>query len=62
MATFMEKVGCTYDTASNGLMALEKYISSTQSHQYDFVLMGSSTTSPHPPFPSFLTFTYFTHN
>lgn len=40
MATFMHKIGCTYDTASNGLIALEKYISSSITHQYDFVLMG----------------------
>lgn len=40
MATFMRKIGCTYDTASNGLIALEKYM--TSSRQYDFVLMGPS--------------------
>lgn len=44
MATFLCRIGCTYDTASNGLMALEKYKSSSQSRQYDFVLMGTPTT------------------
>lgn len=54
MATFLHKIGCTYDTASNGLIALEKYISSSANRQYDFVLMGTSTsihtflTSSHP--------------
>lgn len=38
MATFMRKIGCSYDTASNGLIALEKYTSS--SRKFDFVLMG----------------------
>lgn len=40
MATFMRKVGCTYDTASNGLIALEKYKSCDR--QYDYVLMDIS--------------------
>ena len=38
MTTFMRKVGCTYDTATNGLIALEKYKASAQ--RFDFVLMG----------------------
>ncbi|KAJ5576440.1 CheY-like superfamily [Penicillium sp. DV-2018c] len=40
MATFLRKINCTYDTAHNGLVALEKYKSS-KSH-YDFVLMDIS--------------------
>ncbi|KAJ5113072.1 hypothetical protein N7456_001606 [Penicillium angulare] len=40
MATFMRKIGCTYDTASNGLIALEKYMASDK--RYDFVLMDIS--------------------
>ncbi|KAJ5740851.1 hypothetical protein N7493_000723 [Penicillium malachiteum] len=40
MATFMRKIGCTYDTASNGLIALEKYMASTK--PYDYVLMDIS--------------------
>lgn len=40
MATFVRKVGCTYDTASNGLIALEKYKESDR--QYDYVLMDIS--------------------
>lgn len=38
MALFMRKLGCSYDTASNGLIALEKYKMSENA--YDFVLMG----------------------
>lgn len=38
MATFIRKIGCSYETASNGLIALEKYMSSSQ--QFNFVLMG----------------------
>lgn len=34
----MQKAGCSYDTASNGLIALEKY--SISSRKFDFVLMG----------------------
>ncbi|KAJ5995528.1 hypothetical protein N7481_002505 [Penicillium waksmanii] len=40
MATFMRKVGCTYDTASNGLIALEKYKECDR--QYNYVLMDIS--------------------
>jgi signal transduction histidine kinase len=40
MATFMRKINCSYDTAHNGLVALEKY-KSTNLH-YDFVLMDIS--------------------
>lgn len=38
MATFIRKIGCTYETATNGLIALEKYMASSQ--QFNFVLMG----------------------
>lgn len=38
MSTFIRKIGCRYETALNGLIALEKYESATQ--PYDFVLMG----------------------
>jgi hypothetical protein len=41
MATFMRKIGCSYETASNGLIALEKYMAATQ--QFNFVLMGPSS-------------------
>ncbi|OQE80096.1 hypothetical protein PENNAL_c0048G11106 [Penicillium nalgiovense] len=40
MATFMRKINCSYDTAQNGLVALEKYKSSNL--HYDFVLMDIS--------------------
>ncbi|KAJ6006414.1 hypothetical protein N7451_004358 [Penicillium sp. IBT 35674x] len=40
METFLRKVGCSYETASNGLIALEKYMAS--SIPYDFVLMDIS--------------------
>lgn len=38
LTTFMRKIGCSYDTASNGLIALEKYKASQR--RFDFVLMG----------------------
>jgi CheY-like chemotaxis protein len=40
MATFMKKINCTYDLASNGLIAFEAYKSCAS--QYDFVLMDIS--------------------
>ncbi|KAF9249004.1 hypothetical protein DTO013E5_8159 [Penicillium roqueforti] len=40
MSTFMRKINCSYDTAHNGLVALEKYKSSN--FHYDFVLMDIS--------------------
>ncbi|KAJ5681662.1 uncharacterized protein N7477_001602, partial [Penicillium maclennaniae] len=40
MATFMQKSGCSYETASNGLIALEKY--STSSRRFNFILMDLS--------------------
>ena len=40
METFLRKIGCSYETASNGLIALEKYMASSK--PYDFVLMGMS--------------------
>ncbi|KAJ5684717.1 uncharacterized protein N7477_001062 [Penicillium maclennaniae] len=40
MATFIRKIGCSYETASNGLIALEKYMASSQ--QFNFVLMDIS--------------------
>lgn len=40
MATFMTKINCSYETASNGLIAFEKYKTSTS--RYDFVLMDIS--------------------
>ncbi|KAJ5913800.1 hypothetical protein N7504_002683 [Penicillium tannophilum] len=40
MSTFIRKIGCRYETALNGLIALEKYESATQ--PYDFVLMDIS--------------------
>lgn len=39
MANFMRKIGCSYDMASDGLVALEKYKESKQ--PYSFVLMGA---------------------
>lgn len=38
LATFMRKLGCTYDMASNGLIALEQVESA--SRRYDYILMG----------------------
>lgn len=46
MATFMRKIGCSYNTATNGLVALEKYINSSQ--PFDFVLMGMFDPFPPP--------------
>ncbi|KAJ5297889.1 hypothetical protein N7508_008138 [Penicillium antarcticum] len=40
LATFMRKINCSFDTASNGLIALEKYKSSL--YHYDFILMDIS--------------------
>ncbi|KAJ5151892.1 hypothetical protein N7492_010187 [Penicillium capsulatum] len=40
MANFMRKIGCSYEMASNGLIALEKYKRSTQ--PYTYVLMDIS--------------------
>ncbi|PYH37765.1 uncharacterized protein BO87DRAFT_383468 [Aspergillus neoniger CBS 115656] len=40
LATFLRKIGCSYETASNGLAALEKYKSSTKS--FDYILMDIS--------------------
>ncbi|KAE8383816.1 hypothetical protein BDV26DRAFT_1819 [Aspergillus bertholletiae] len=40
LATFMRKIGCSYETASNGLAALEKY--KTCAGQFDYVLMDIS--------------------
>ncbi|KAJ5953356.1 hypothetical protein N7454_000252 [Penicillium verhagenii] len=40
MSTFIRKIGCHYETALNGLIALEKYQSAKQ--PYDFVLMDIS--------------------
>ena len=38
LTTFIRKLGCSYDSASNGLIALEKYMQSNR--RFDFVLMG----------------------
>lgn len=43
MAAFMRKIGCTYETATNGLVAFEKYKASN--HQFDYVLMGKHDIS-----------------
>ncbi|OQD64025.1 hypothetical protein PENPOL_c008G04351 [Penicillium polonicum] len=40
LATFMRKLGCSYDTASNGLTALEQVENS--SRKYDLILMDLS--------------------
>ncbi|KAJ5672088.1 hypothetical protein N7507_001215, partial [Penicillium longicatenatum] len=40
MSTFIRKIGCRYETALNGLIALEKYESADQ--PYDFILMDIS--------------------
>ncbi|KGO74401.1 CheY-like superfamily [Penicillium italicum] len=40
LATFMRKLGCSYDTASNGLIALEHVENS--SRRYDLILMDLS--------------------
>ncbi|CAG7921549.1 unnamed protein product [Penicillium olsonii] len=40
MATYMGRINCSYDTASNGLIAFEKFKSSTS--RYNFVLMDIS--------------------
>ncbi|KKK23497.1 hypothetical protein AOCH_002337 [Aspergillus ochraceoroseus] len=40
LATFMRKIGCSYETASNGLVALEKYRNSFR--KFDYVLMDIS--------------------
>ncbi|KAE8395082.1 hypothetical protein BDV23DRAFT_179069 [Aspergillus alliaceus] len=40
LATFMRKIGCSYETASNGLAALEKY--KACGGRFDYVLMDIS--------------------
>ncbi|KNG91479.1 sensor histidine kinase/response regulator [Aspergillus nomiae NRRL 13137] len=40
MATFMRKIGCSYETATNGLAALEKY--KACAGRFDYVLMDIS--------------------
>ncbi|PWY95908.1 sensor histidine kinase/response regulator [Aspergillus sclerotioniger CBS 115572] len=40
LATFLRKIGCTYETASNGLAAFEKYKNSTR--PFDYILMDIS--------------------
>ncbi|CAG8119857.1 unnamed protein product [Penicillium salamii] len=40
MATYMTRINCTYETASNGLIAFEKFKSSPS--RFDFVLMDIS--------------------
>ncbi|KAJ5817644.1 hypothetical protein N7447_007652 [Penicillium robsamsonii] len=40
LATFMRKLGCSYDTASNGLIALEQVESTSRA--YDLILMDLS--------------------
>ncbi|KAL5049174.1 hypothetical protein BDW71DRAFT_176289 [Aspergillus fruticulosus] len=40
LSTFMSKIGCSYDTASNGLVAVEKYRETQQ--KFDYVLMDIS--------------------
>ncbi|KAH8422479.1 hybrid sensor histidine kinase/response regulator [Aspergillus melleus] len=40
LSTFMRKIGCSFETANNGLAALEKYKES--SGNYDYVLMDIS--------------------
>lgn len=48
LATFMRKLGCSYDTASNGLIALEQVEKS--SRRYDLILMGGSTSLLNTPY------------
>ncbi|KAL4998360.1 hypothetical protein BDV10DRAFT_201367 [Aspergillus recurvatus] len=40
LSTFLSKIGCSYDTASNGLVAVEKYRQTQQ--KFDYVLMDIS--------------------
>ncbi|PYH87958.1 hypothetical protein BO71DRAFT_339888 [Aspergillus ellipticus CBS 707.79] len=40
LATFMRKIGCSYETATNGLAALETYKESTR--PFDYILMDIS--------------------
>lgn len=42
----MRKIGCSYETATNGLEAWEKY--KTSSGGFDYVLMGAFPTVPSP--------------
>ncbi|KAJ5605293.1 hypothetical protein N7510_010447 [Penicillium lagena] len=44
MATFLRKTSCNFVTASNGLIAFEKYVNSSQ--KFDFVLMGMLDLDP----------------
>jgi hypothetical protein len=43
----MRKLGYSYDTASNGLIALEKVESATR--RYDLILMGKFSFLPAQP-------------
>ncbi|GFF47985.1 signal transduction histidine-protein kinase BarA [Aspergillus udagawae] len=40
LATFMRRIGCSYETANNGLVALEKYQQSE--HRFNYILMDIS--------------------
>ncbi|KAF7161357.1 hypothetical protein CNMCM5623_006971 [Aspergillus felis] len=40
LATFMRRIGCSYETATNGLVALEKYRQSER--QFNYILMDIS--------------------
>lgn len=41
LESFMRKIGSSFETASNGLAAVEKYKKSKR--QFDFILMGMYT-------------------
>lgn len=46
LESFMRKIGSSYETASNGLVAVEKYKKS--SRRFDFILMGTSFLQKDP--------------
>lgn len=45
LATFMRRIGCSYETATNGQIALDKY--KERNGSFDYILMGRE--DPVPP-------------
>jgi hypothetical protein len=46
LSTFMRKIGCTFETASDGLSALQQYKQSDG--KFDYILMGMHTSNSFP--------------
>jgi CheY-like chemotaxis protein len=44
LSTFLRKIGCTFETASDGLSALQQY--KETNGKFDYILMGMHTSNP----------------